>query len=84
MERHQEPCNNQECREKLKFLLYRTSMCPKLSDCRQYRQNCTYAHSTDELRPMPKWEMCERNNNGMCWFYNEPEKVSAWQVLLCV
>ena len=50
-------------------------MCSKLQEC-QYQKTCNFAHSKEELLPMPKWEMCEKNRNGTCKHSQDSSKVS--------
>lgn len=73
---HPEPCDSQQCPEKLQFLLRKTTLCDKdkLGTCR-FGKDCRYAHGRKELKPMPKWEICERNLLGRCIHSNNPSKV---------
>jgi len=75
---HEEPCNDQKCTGRIKYLLQKTSMCPRfpLNLC-SYGSNCWFAHSEAELKPMPKNEICMDHKKGQCMHADAPEKVSA-------
>ncbi|XP_067946616.1 uncharacterized protein [Watersipora subatra] len=58
---HPEPCTRQHCPGRLAYETRQTKLCPSLanrSDCKI--SGCTMAHSREELRPLPKFEMCSK------------------------
>lgn len=73
---HPEPCDNQQCPAKLEYLLRKTGLCEKNKQglCK-FGKECKFAHSRKELKPMPKWEMCQRNIVKKCIHGRSAEKV---------
>lgn len=73
---HPEPCDTQHCPAKLEYLLRKTRLCTKYltGQCR-YGDSCNFAHNTRDLKPMPKWEMCQKSKQGICPYWYNPKKV---------
>ncbi|XP_067929891.1 uncharacterized protein [Watersipora subatra] len=74
---HPEPCDDQECRKKLRYLLTKTSLCPQVAEgkpCTRAMRGCTYAHSPQEILDMPKWELCDRAMSSCCKHQRDPSK----------
>ena len=71
---HFELCKNQQCPVRLRILLKKTVLCQywKEGRCHKSIDGCSYAHGEKDIKPLPKYELCQKNLRKQCNLeYNE-------------